>query len=80
MNTKDITTPNFSEIAKRELELWEEHKRIPLDIQIGEALRDMFNKGYNLGLNYGWAIEQDKNTQHEDQLRDVFNDDRWIAL
>ncbi len=40
---------------------------------IAEALAKAFNQGYHLGLNKGWAIEQDRDTlcSVEQQDKDV---------
>ena len=34
--------------------------------EIAEALANAFNQGYHLGLNNGWAIEQDKEIQAQE--------------
>lgn len=37
-----------------------------LSENIAEALRAAFEQGYHLGLNKGWALEQDKDNAKRD--------------
>ncbi len=54
------TMPNFTECAT--------HLAGKSDEYITEALRQLFEQGYQLGLNKGWAIEQNKElSQTEDK-------------
>lgn len=36
-------------------------------VKISEALRQAFEQGYQLGLNQGWAIEQDKDYANKEK-------------
>ena len=50
-----MTHPDFEEWA---VSLWSNNG--PKCKSVKEALKQAFEKGYHLGLNQGWAIEQDK--------------------
>jgi hypothetical protein len=49
--------PDFKEWVKSLMSL-PPHSNHPSSIE--QALKDAFDQGYHLGLNQGWAIEQDK--------------------
>lgn len=52
-----MTKPDFKEWAKNIVILACEHGTALEDIET--ALKQSFDQGYSLGLNQGWAIEQD---------------------
>ncbi len=56
----DIEHPNYDDMAKMILRLTTQYRDLSQSRAaiVGE-LKGLFDKGYHLGLNKGWAIEQD---------------------
>jgi diadenosine tetraphosphate (Ap4A) HIT family hydrolase len=54
--------PNFDKWA---VSLWSNHG--PKCTNVKEALKQAFEQGYQLGLNQGWAIEQDKDYANKEK-------------
>lgn len=67
MEMPEVVTPDFEEWADRLVESGTINDvytgKVMLNsfpCSLEEALQQAFEQGYNLGLNKGWAIEQDK--------------------
>jgi hypothetical protein len=66
--------PDFEEWSKNIIITHENRLRpeieipgsMPLYLDIRTALKQAFEQGYQLGLNQGWAIEQDKEYAKKD--------------
>lgn len=58
MKPYEILGPDFREWAENIVLIARDHGTAQEEIE--KALEQAFNQGYHLGLNKGWAIEQDK--------------------
>lgn len=56
----DITKPDFGRIAYLLIHVGSTPQCNSLEERITLALKQVYEQGYQLGVNKGWALEQDK--------------------
>ncbi len=79
-----MTKPDFKEWADNIVLLAQTHGTAREEIE--NALKQAYEQGYSLGLNHGWAIEQDKDMECNDDwcdiqadlaLQEYWNEEHW---